>query len=180
MRSPSTSDEVIMDQVAAVAFGSNIGNRQGNIVSALNVLSGFVRLMAVSGLYETAPMYEESQPMFLNGAALVSPTQNPVELLRILKMVENMVGRQAREKNGPREIDLDLVAFGQTRSKMGDLELPHPKAHERRFVLEPLNEIAPDLLLPGYGTVHQLLAQPVVQIQKVKRVSDAPVSVQSS
>ncbi|MBS1724948.1 MAG: 2-amino-4-hydroxy-6-hydroxymethyldihydropteridine diphosphokinase [Armatimonadetes bacterium] len=166
-----------MEQVVAVALGSNVGNREHNIAAALQFLSGFVEVIAVSSLYETEPMYETRQPAFLNAAMVAKARQNPVELLRILKMVENMVGRKVRERNGPREIDLDLVSYGNLRSDLGVVAVPHPRAHERRFVLEPLNEIAPELVLPGHGSVASLLARPIVQSQKVRRTSDAPIPI---
>ena len=171
------SGHLVAKHWALVAFGSNVGDRVRHILDALRLLRSWVRIEASSGFYETAPMYVEDQPPFLNGAVLIETDLGPQSLLKILKDIEARIGRQARERNGPREIDLDLIdAEGVTEATDG-LTLPHPRAYERRFVLEPLNEIAPDWVLRGYGTVCDLLARPDVQSQEVRRTADAPVLI---
>lgn len=175
MHTPSTSPT---SRRAVIAFGSNVGDRERNINSALKELARHLKAVSCSGLYETAPMYVEDQPAFLNGALVVETDLSAERLLRVLKDTEAAIGRQARERNGPREIDLDLIDIDPHRAgeePTGTLTVPHPRAHERRFVLEPLNEIAPDWLLKGYGRVRDLLVQPDVQSQEVRRTADAPI-----
>jgi 2-amino-4-hydroxy-6-hydroxymethyldihydropteridine diphosphokinase len=149
---------------AAIATGSNIGDRASNIERAIVRLAEVASIMAISPLYRSEPMYERDQPEFLNGAVLVETDLDPRALLAELKRIEAEVGRQARSQNGPREIDLDLIAWGGAcyRYYEGNevkprLEIPHPRAAERRFVLFPLADIAPALLLPGIGLVRDLL-----------------------
>lgn len=138
------------------------------------MLMSFMNNMVVSGLYETAPMYETDQPPFLNGAVTGETDLSPSDLLGRLKEIERQGGRAIRQRNGPREVDLDIVAYGRLQQD-GAPQLPHPRAFERRFVLEPLNEIAPHFILPGYGIVRDLLADEHVQTQQVRRISDAPI-----
>lgn len=161
-----------------VAFGSNVGDRESNIADALSRLATAHRLVAVSGLYETAPLYKTDQGHFLNGVALIETETDAGGLLNRLKEIEHLTGRQVRERNGPREIDLDIVWMEDYVSPPGDVPVvPHPRAHERRFVLEPLNELDSGLVLQGYGVVKELLAQPGVQSQTVRRIGDAPVPI---
>ncbi|MBS1713505.1 MAG: 2-amino-4-hydroxy-6-hydroxymethyldihydropteridine diphosphokinase [Armatimonadetes bacterium] len=173
MRTPCT---VFSTRRAVVAFGSNVGDRGRHVLEALKFLGSRVGIVASSGLYETAPMYVEDQPPFLNGAVLIETDLDPRELLKLLKDIESRIGRQARERNGPREIDLDLIDFeGDDVDHSATLTVPHPRAHERRFVLDPMNEIAPDWVLNGYGAVRDLLKRADVQSQEVRRTADAPI-----
>lgn len=160
----------------AIAFGSNVGDRVRHIVDALKLVGEFVKDMKVSGLYETAPMYVTDQPDFINGVVIGQTDLGPTGLLSALKETERAVGRAERERNGPREVDLDII-WMDSEPEPGGPDLPHPRGHERRFVLDPLNEIAPNLLLPGYGTVQDLLMDSSVQSQLVRRVADAPVLI---
>ncbi len=171
-----------MNAPVAIAYGSNLGDRAGTIGRALAALAGLVRNVRASGLYETAPLYVEEQGLFLNGCLVGQTHLGPLALLRELKRVEAAIGRHARERNGPREIDLDLIAYGSLRlvsSGERELVLPHPRVAERRFVLEPLAEIAPSLVLPGLGSVADALRAPQVQTQQVRRIGDAPVPLGS-
>lgn len=161
-----------------IAFGSNVGNRQDTIVRALKSLAKHVSDLAPSGLYESSPMYETDQEPFLNGVVVGRTDLKPAALLAELKDIERALGRIDRGRNGPREIDLDIVWMdGVTTSPAEHPELPHPRAHERRFVLQPLAELDENIELQGYGRVADLLAEPNVQAQYVQRVSDAPVLV---
>jgi len=155
-----------------------MGDRAGNIAQALEAVAEFAEMLALSPVYETAALYVTNQTPFINGVFLASTELPPGDLLAKLKEIERQIGRVDRGRNMPREIDLDIVWYEDYVSDPGDVPaVPHPGAHERRFVLEPLNEIAPDLLLPGYGVVRDLLADPGVQSQEVRRVSDAPILV---
>lgn len=146
-----------------VAFGANVGDPRGQILRALDCLAEIGRVQRVSRLYGSAPMYQTEQPPFVNGAALLETDLGPFRLLYALKAIEVTLGRQVRARNDPREIDLDLVAFGQLSLRSDDLTLPHPRLGERRFVLEPLAEIAPQFWIPGLGRPAELLASTLDQ-----------------
>lgn len=161
-----------------VAFGSNVGDRIQNLTRAIQATTHWGSLIEVSGFYETRPLYLEDQASFLNGVLLAETTIAPGDLLDVLKELEVNLGRQERLKNGPREVDLDIIWYEDFVSQPGVTPIiPHPRAHERRFVLEPLAEIAPDLDLYGFGKVRDLLSDPGVQSQEVRRVGDAPILV---
>jgi 2-amino-4-hydroxy-6-hydroxymethyldihydropteridine diphosphokinase len=141
---------------AFVGLGSNLGDREATIRAALSRLDGVV---AVSALRETDPVGFEDQPRFLNGVAAFETELPPRALLDRLLEVERSLGR-TREgpRYGPRTIDLDLLVYGELELVEPGLTLPHPRLHERRFALEPLAELAPDLVVPGRGPVRDLLA----------------------
>lgn len=166
-----------------VAFGSNLGDRRRHIAGALERLKRLMQIDRASGLYETEPMYVEDQPSFLNGVVMGRTSLGPLALVCGLKAVEADVGRLERTRNGPREIDLDLVLFGAlvlSSAAQTPVEVPHPRMAERRFVLEPLAEVDPGAVVPKNGTVASLLAQDVVQSQSVRRVADAPLPIPSA
>jgi 2-amino-4-hydroxy-6-hydroxymethyldihydropteridine diphosphokinase len=139
-----------------VGLGSNLGDREGTILAALSRLDGVV---AVSALRETDPVGFEDQPRFLNGVAALETELPPRALLDRLLEVERSLGR-TREgpRFGPRTIDLDLLVYGDLELDEPGLTIPHPRLHERRFALEPLAELAPELVVPGRGPVRDLLA----------------------
>ena len=142
---------------AYVALGANLGDRQANIASAVAALDATpgVRVTRTSSLIENSAVGgPEGSPAFLNGVAEVETTLEPHALLSRLLEVERSLGRKRREKWAPRSIDLDLVLYGNHVIDGPDLKVPHPLMHQRRFVLEPLAEIAPDL-------VHPVLKRPV-------------------
>lgn len=164
----------------AVAFGANTGDRAGQIARAIELLRGAVQVIEVSPLYETAPMYVQDQPPFLNGALLADVTLGPLALLGLLKDTEAKVGRKPAERYGPREIDLDLVAYGALRLSSEaerTLEVPHPRLPERRFVLQPLFDLDPKIVLPGLAPISDLLAATEDQAATVQRFSDAVLSL---
>lgn len=147
---------------------------------ALDALATSVRWVQASRVYETKPMYMKDQPAFLNAAVLGETDLGPFALLALLKATEASIGRQGAERFGPREIDLDLIAYGSLRlsSRRGrDLVLPHPRLAERRFVLAPLADVAADMCLPEMGRVDELLAATKEQAGDVMIVNDAVLSV---
>ena len=161
-----------------VALGSNVGDRAGHIRLSIEALKEQLTVLTISPLYRTAPMYVTDQPEFLNGALLAETTLSPRDLLKLLKDTESEIGRMTRQQNGPREIDLDLIAYGSAAYQFDDtLQIPHPKTAERRFVLQPLNDIAPDFLLPGLGVVRELFTQTESQSETVMPYEDAAVSL---
>jgi 2-amino-4-hydroxy-6-hydroxymethyldihydropteridine diphosphokinase len=142
--------------VAYVGLGSNLGDREATIRAAIAALSGIV---AVSELRETDPVGVTEQPAFLNGAVALETELSPRELLESLLAVERELGRERRERWGPRTIDLDLLLYGTETVDEPGLTVPHPHLHERRFALEPLVELDPELVVPGRGRVRDLLAK---------------------
>ena len=166
-----------------VALGSNVGDSIGNLRLATQLLAETVGVKATSHVYETAPMYVEDQPAFLNAALLLTTTLSPMEVLSTLKGLERRIGRERRQQNGPREIDLDLIAYGRLaycyiEGKELRLRVPHPRVAERRFVLQPLADVAPDFELPGIGIVQMLLDQTEHQRESVMRLEHALLPVQ--
>jgi 2-amino-4-hydroxy-6-hydroxymethyldihydropteridine diphosphokinase len=140
---------------AYVGVGANLGDREATIRAAVDALPGVV---AVSELRETDPVGVVEQPPFLNGAVALETDLAPRELLTVLLSVERGLGRERRERWGPRTIDLDLLVYGDETINEPGLTVPHPRLHERRFALEPLLDLDPELAIPGRGRVSELLA----------------------
>jgi 2-amino-4-hydroxy-6-hydroxymethyldihydropteridine diphosphokinase len=125
-------------------------------------------------------MYEIDQAKFLNAIVVFTSKLDASELLDVFKVTEAEIGRKKRLANGPREIDLDLVWIDGYQSPLGAVPIvPHPRAHERKFVLEPLNEILPGIVLQGYGKVERLLMSEDLQGQSVDKVEDASILLSS-
>jgi 2-amino-4-hydroxy-6-hydroxymethyldihydropteridine diphosphokinase len=149
--------------LAIIALGSNLGDSQKILRAALARLQSFSdEPMLKSSLWQTTPVdCPPGSPRFLNAVAGLVPQENetPESLLAKLQVLEKEFGRQPKKNlNEPRPLDLDLIAFGNEIRSTASLTLPHPRAHQRRFVLQPLNEIAANLVLPGQAkTVAQLL-----------------------
>lgn len=145
---------------AYVGLGANLGDRERTLhdaVAALDAQEG-IEVVAVSTLRETEPIGVGEQPLFLNGAAALNTTLQAPELLERLLAVEQRFGRvRIPGKHGPRTLDLDLLLYGDELIDEPGLTVPHPRLHERRFVLEPLAELDPGLVVPGRGTVESLL-----------------------
>jgi 2-amino-4-hydroxy-6-hydroxymethyldihydropteridine diphosphokinase len=141
---------------AYVGVGANLGDRERTIRAAIAALPGVV---AVSSLRETEPVGVTGQPPFLNGAVALDTAMTARELLDALLAVEQALGRVRREQWGPRTIDLDLLLYGDEVVDESGLTVPHPRLDERRFALEPLLELDPELVVPGRGPVRSLLAE---------------------
>lgn len=147
---------------AFIGLGSNLGEREQTIRDAVRSLAELpeTELGPCSSLYETAPVGHIEQPDFLNAVCQINTRQNAEELLRILLAMESAAGRQRTgEHGGPRTLDLDLLIYGSGHIDKHGLQIPHPRMHERAFVLYPLSEIAPQLVIPGHGAVKELCAQ---------------------
>jgi len=148
---------------AFVGIGSNLGEPESQIAVALEQLAAEdgIEVVAVSTLRETEPVGYLDQPSFLNGAAQLETALPPRELLERLLEIESRLGRVrgAGPRFGPRTIDLDLLLYGDETIDEPGLTVPHPRLWERRFVLEPLAELAPGLDIPGLGPVQALLAE---------------------
>lgn len=152
-------------QVAAIALGSNLdspaGDRAANLHAAIEGLRRLGTVLSISSFYDTAPVGYLDQPRFLNAAALLETTAGPIQLLEQLLAIECKMGRDRSRSvaKGPRVVDLDLLLYGEVVMQTGTLTLPHPAMRERRFVLEPLAEIAPAMIDPVTGKpVAELLA----------------------
>jgi 2-amino-4-hydroxy-6-hydroxymethyldihydropteridine diphosphokinase len=154
---------------AYLSLGSNLGDRAEHIERALQLLaSGDVKVVRRSGPYETAPRDYTEQPWFLNMVAEIETSLSPLELLRRAAQVEKQLGRHRLVDKGPRTIDIDIILFGDLVLDTPALVIPHPRMHERRFVLEPLVEIAPDVRHPVFNrTAMEMLND--VQDQVVRR-----------
>ncbi len=144
---------------AVVALGANIGNPKEQMDLAIAMLREATEVTAVSTYYSTKPVGGPEQPDYLNAVCTLESDLPALDLLSLLHGIEKSLGRERNEKWGPRTIDLDLIQYGSLLSKAEELELPHPRAHERRFVLEPWHEIEPDALLLTHGKISELLVQ---------------------
>jgi 2-amino-4-hydroxy-6-hydroxymethyldihydropteridine diphosphokinase len=145
---------------AYVGLGANLGDRERTLRAAVDVLAGEegVEVVAVSTLRETEPVGVGEQPLYLNGVAVLDTTLGARELLDRLLAVEQRFGRvRVPGEHGPRTLDLDLLLYGDEVIDEPELRVPHPRLHERRFVLEPLLELAPGLVVPGRGDMESLL-----------------------
>jgi 2-amino-4-hydroxy-6-hydroxymethyldihydropteridine diphosphokinase len=148
-------------QTAYVGLGSNLQDPVRQVSIAFDDLGALpeTRLTARSSLYRTAPVGKLDQPDFVNAVARVETGLGPEALLEALLAIERGHQRVRGERNGPRTLDLDLLLYGSERIDLPGLTVPHPRVHERAFVLVPLAEIAPDLHIPGAGRVDQLAAR---------------------
>jgi 2-amino-4-hydroxy-6-hydroxymethyldihydropteridine diphosphokinase len=144
---------------AVIALGANIGNPQEQMDLALALLREAIDVKAVSSYYRTAPVGGPEQPDYLNAVCIAECDLPAAQLLALLHGIEKALGRERLVHWGPRTIDLDLIQYGAILSYADELQLPHPRAHERRFVLEPWAEIEPDALLLTHGKISDLLAQ---------------------
>ncbi|MHC4136756.1 MAG: 2-amino-4-hydroxy-6-hydroxymethyldihydropteridine diphosphokinase [Planctomycetota bacterium] len=141
----------------ALGLGSNVGDRRAHLETALSDLRARLEVLAVSRFVATEPVGGPPQGEFLNAAALVETELSPRALLELAHALEDAAGRQREVRWGPRPLDIDLLLYGDEVVRDADLVIPHPRLHERRFVLEPLAEIAPDWIVPRLDrTVREL------------------------
>jgi 2-amino-4-hydroxy-6-hydroxymethyldihydropteridine diphosphokinase len=155
---------------AFLSLGSNLGDRAATLEAALRALeaSGDVRILRRSSLYETAPMGKTDQPEFYNLVVEVETTLGPEVLLDRCQDVERVLGRVRKERWGPRTVDVDILLYDRLTVTGERLIIPHPEMLRRRFVLEPLLEIAPDAILPDGTPIASHLAG--VEDQRVRRL----------
>ena len=140
-----------------IALGTNLGNREENLETAMTEIAKFVTIIAKSSIYETDPVGYANQGKFLNMVIEIHTTLDPKELLNQLQGIEDKMGRTRETKNGPRIIDLDILLYEDQIIKSEGLEIPHPRMTERKFVLQPLNEIASNVRYPLTGeTIAQI------------------------
>lgn len=157
-----------MTAMVYIALGTNLGDRMGYLQAAIDALPPKVKVVRLSPVYETPPWGILDQPDFLNQVLQAETDLPPEELLVYLKEIEKAIGRQSRVRYGPREIDIDILFYDQQVVDLPQLQIPHPRLHERSFVLVPLADLAADLRHPQSGkTVRELLQ--AVDTQGVKR-----------
>ncbi len=147
-------------EIVHIALGSNLGDRAANLVRATELMSEVIRITAESSIYETPPWGVIDQPRFLNQVIKGCTTLAPMNLLYELKAIEKLMGRRESVRYGPRIIDLDILLYGDRVIQYNRLQVPHPRMLERAFVLVPLAEVSPGLVIPGCGqAVENLLKQ---------------------
>jgi 2-amino-4-hydroxy-6-hydroxymethyldihydropteridine diphosphokinase len=144
---------------AVVALGANIGSPREQMDLAVALLREATEVKAVSSYFVTKPVGGPEQPDYLNAVCILESELPALDLLAVLQGIEKSLGRERTVRWGPRTIDLDLIQYGSLLSAAAELELPHPRAHERRFVLEPWFEIEPNAILLTHGEISELLAQ---------------------
>jgi 2-amino-4-hydroxy-6-hydroxymethyldihydropteridine diphosphokinase len=144
---------------AVVALGANIGSPREQMDLAVALLREATEVKAVSSYFATKPVGGPEQPDYLNAVCILESELPALDLLAVLQGIEKSLGRERTVQWGPRTIDLDLIQYGSLLSAAAELELPHPRAHERRFVLEPWYEIEPDAILLTHGKISDLLEQ---------------------
>ena len=137
-----------MKKLVYLSLGSNIGDRAGHLEAAIERLGSLGKVVAVSSFYETEPVEVAAQPWFLNGVVALETEKMPRQLIAAILDLEQAMGRRRLQKKGPRTIDIDILLFGNSIIDLPGLTVPHPAMHERRFVLQPLAEIAPDVRHP--------------------------------
>ena len=157
--------------VAYIALGGNLGDRAQTLSLAIDRLGLLGTVMSRSSFYETEPVEFTQQPWFLNCAVALKTAKTPKQLMAALLRIEQKMGRRRLRKKGPRTIDIDIVLFGKMVMDSAELTVPHPAMHERRFVLEPLAEIAPEERHPLLFKTVRELRDALPSGQTVRRVS---------
>jgi len=163
-----------MKKTVYLSLGSNIGKRESNLRTALEHLRTLGRITAVSAIYETEPVGFTAQPWFLNCTLALETELMPKQLLGRTQNIERQMGRtRGTRAKGPRTIDIDILLFGKAVVQTRDLVIPHLALHERRFVLEPLAEIAPELRHPVFhATIRELRDAVAKDRQAIRRVGN--------
>jgi 2-amino-4-hydroxy-6-hydroxymethyldihydropteridine diphosphokinase len=144
---------------AVIALGANIGDPKAQMDLAVAMLREATEVISVSKYFATKPVSDIEQPDYLNAVCIAESDLPALDLLSVLHGIEKALGRERLEKWGPRTIDLDLIQYGSLLSSADELTLPHPRAHERRFVLEPWASIDSEAILLTHGKISDLLEQ---------------------
>jgi 2-amino-4-hydroxy-6-hydroxymethyldihydropteridine diphosphokinase len=158
-------------ELVYLSLGSNVGGRAGNLNAAIERLRVFGEVVAVSAFYETEPVEFTAQPWFVNCAVALNTEKTPQELLAGILDIEQKLGRRRGQKKGPRIIDIDILLCGDAIVDDSGLTIPHPAMHERRFVLEPLAQIAPDVRHPVFKRTIKELRDALPPGQAVRKAN---------
>jgi 2-amino-4-hydroxy-6-hydroxymethyldihydropteridine diphosphokinase len=164
-------------KIVYLSLGSNLGDRATNLQTAIAKLASLGEVAAVSSFYETEPVELTAQPWFLNCAVKLDTEKMPRQLIAGILALEQGMGRQRKQKNGPRIIDIDILLFGSSIIDLPSLTVPHPKMHQRRFVLEPLAEIAPEARHPVFKRTVRELRDALPPGQAVRKLCGSDKSV---
>ena len=159
-------------ELAYLSLGSNLGDRAANLRAALARLSTLGSVRKVSSFYETEPVEVTDQPWFLNCVVVLETDKPPRDLLQGTLAIEKQMGRQRTREKGPRTIDIDILLYGDRIVDEPGLNIPHPAMHERRFVLEPLAEIAPEIVHPRLKKTAREILDGLPAGQSVQRVKE--------
>jgi 2-amino-4-hydroxy-6-hydroxymethyldihydropteridine diphosphokinase len=157
-------------KIVYLSLGSNLGDREVNLRTAVAKLSAIGNPIAVSSFYDTEPVEVASQPWFLNCVVKLDTEKMPRQLISAILALEQEMGRQRKQQKGPRTIDIDILLFGSSVIEIPSLTIPHPKLHQRRFVLEPLAEIAPEARHPVFKRTIRELRDALPAGQMVRKV----------
>jgi 2-amino-4-hydroxy-6-hydroxymethyldihydropteridine diphosphokinase len=161
-----------------LSLGSNVGDRAAHLNSAINRLSALGKVVSISSFYETEPVEFAAQPWFLNCVVELDTEKTAKQLLEAILGIEKELGRKRIEKKGPRTLDIDILLFADSIINAKGLTIPHPAMHERRFVLEPLSEIAPEVRHPVLKKTVQELRDALPPGQTVRRSPERPQTSQ--
>lgn len=164
--------KLTVHKMAYLSLGSNMGDRRANLKEAIARLGSLGQVVATSSFYETEPVEFSAQPWFLNCVVQLDTEKMPRQLLRGVLDIEKKMGRRRILKKGPRLIDIDILLFGSSIVDVKGLSIPHPAMHTRRFVLEPLAEIAPGARHPGLKRTVRELRDELPAGQTVRKTSD--------
>lgn len=161
-----------MNKTVYLSLGSNLGDRAANLQQAIEKLAELGEVTVVSSFYETEPVeVTSSQPWFLNCAVKLETEKMPRQLIAGILALEQSMGRQRKQQKGPRMIDIDVVLFGSSIVELPNLTIPHPRMHQRRFVLEPLAEIAPEARHPVFKRPIRELRDALPAGQLIKKIT---------
>jgi 2-amino-4-hydroxy-6-hydroxymethyldihydropteridine diphosphokinase len=163
-----------MPNLVYLSLGSNVGDREAQLQDARAKLATVGRVVAESSFYETEPVEFTQQPWFLNCALALETSKTPQQLMAAILRIEEEMGRRRVRKKGPRSVDIDILLFDDTVLDSKELTIPHPAMHQRRFVLEPLAEIAPELLHPVLKKTIRELRDALPPGQAVRKLEPQP------
>jgi len=163
-----------MPNLVYLSLGSNVGDRAAQLRDAQARLGADGRVTEVSSFYETEPVEFTQQPWFLNCALALETSKTPQQLMAAILGIEEKMGRRRVQKKGPRSIDIDILLFDDTITDSAELTIPHPALQQRRFVLEPLAEIAPEVLHPVLNKTIRELRDALPPGQVVRKLKPEP------